>query len=305
MAALQGRRASEAAPSAPNGNVILEALANMARQKTSAASAAPSLPAPTTSYSLPVAGLSQPVPPAPQAQLPVSYPPTSQPVNVPSLPFGLPQMPGQGVISGALPNNASNAFPTAPASAGNTGSGLDPNVQHQILLIKALADQGVPFDKIPALIQSMNNGNAGAATMPQPPAPQSSLPVGQQGNAWGAAPIKADESRDRGYQDHVRSPPRYRGRSRSRSPDRGWGTRGSPRNGRDRLDYGRDSPNRGRHDDRRGGDYRQRSPPGRRGRSPSPSRGFPHVEKWVDFDPNLPSGHIKVLSRTLFVGGVT
>jgi protein NRD1 len=28
-------------------------------------------------------------------------------------------------------------------------------------------------------------------------------------------------------------------------------------------------------------------------------------EKWVEFDPTLPAGHIKVLSRTLFVGGVT
>ncbi|KAL9088111.1 MAG: hypothetical protein Q9159_003309 [Coniocarpon cinnabarinum] len=43
--------------------------------------------------------------------------------------------------------------------------------------------------------------------------------------------------------------------------------------------------------------YRQRSPP----RNPAPDGGA----KWVDFDPTLPPNHIKVLSRTLFVGGTT
>lgn len=54
---------------------------------------------------------------------------------------------------------------------------------------------------------------------------------------------------------------------------------------------------------RAGNDYRQRSPR-RHGRSPSPPNDF-QQEKWVEFDPSLPAGHIKVLSRTLFVGGVT
>lgn len=70
------------------------------------------------------------------------------------------------------------------------------------------------------------------------------------------------------------------------------------------MDYGHESPNRGRHDDRRGGDYRQRSPHGRRGRSPSPPHDHSQGEKWIEYDPTLPSGHIKVYSRTLFVGGV-
>ncbi|KAL2684862.1 hypothetical protein Neosp_005953 [[Neocosmospora] mangrovei] len=314
LASFQGHStAPPAAPAlpAPNGSSILEALANIARQNTSAPPASAPLPAPTASYSLPASGPPQPVS---SALPPVSYPPTSQPVNVPSLPFGLPQMqmPGHSALPGVLPNNASNppnpvggAVPGAPIpGASAPGLGLDPNTQQQILLIKALADQGVPFDKIPALIQSMTSGGAPGVASPGQqhlPLPQNSHVPGQP--AWGGPLGKPDESRDRDYA-HVRSPPRYHGRSRSRSPDRGWGARGSPRNGRDRMEYGHESPNRGRHDDRRGGDYRQRSPPGRRGRSPTPPQDHSQGEKWIEFDPTLPSGHIKVYSRTLFVGGV-
>lgn len=309
MASLQGKSGPPAGLPAPNGSSILEALANIARQNTSMPPAPSALPAPTASYNLPTTGLPLPVSSAlPQAQMPVSYPPTSQPVNVPSLPFALPQMPGQNALPGAIPNNPSNApnpFPVALPGGGATGGGLDPNVQQQILLIKALADQGVPFDKIPALIQGMGSGGAGAVPTPQPPVPTPQNPYAAGQPAWGGPLMQPGESRDRDYQDRTRSPPRYHGRSRSRSPDRGWGARGSPRNGRDRMDHGRNSPNRGRHDDRRGGDYRQRSPPGRRGRSPSPPQEPQQGAKWIEFDPNLPPGSIKVLSRTLFVGGVT
>lgn len=191
-------------------------------------------------------------------------------------------------------------YPAAPAPAPAAGSGsIDNNTQQQIMLIKALADQGVPFDKIPALIQSLTSGAASGAQPPVPaPAGQGSYPaVSQPWNAPGQNTVR-DDGRDRGYQDGLRSPQhRYGGRSRSRSPDRGW-NRGSDRNGRD---HNRNSPRGGR----RGNDYRQRSPPGHRGRSPSPDTGFPHVERWVDYDPTLPKGTIRVLSRTLFVGGVT
>ncbi|KAF4974742.1 hypothetical protein FZEAL_8412 [Fusarium zealandicum] len=316
LASYQGN--SNAAPAAPaaNGSSILEALANLARQNTSAPPTNAPFPAPTASYNLPASGLPQPVS---SAQPSMSYAPASQPVNVPSLPFGFPQMPGHSAVPGAMQNNSSNPpnplaglmsgvpgapLPGAPAS----GLGLDPNTQQQILLIKALADQGVPFDKIPALIQGMTSGsgpNAAAASSAQQPLPfpQSSHVPGQP--AWGGPSMKPDESRDRDY-DRMRSPAGYHGRSRSRSPDRGWGARGSPQNGRDRMEYGHDSPNRGRHDNRRGGgDYRQRSPHGRRGQSPSPPEDHSQTEKWIEFDPKLPSGHIKVFSRTLFVGGVT
>ncbi|OAR02397.1 hypothetical protein LLEC1_02529 [Akanthomyces lecanii] len=256
MASLQGNHpTSSAAPAAANGSSILEALANIARQNTmpsnAAGSAAPSngnLPTPAASYSMPTSAL-------PQA--PSAYPAASQPVNAPSAPFNLAQMLGQTAATHGMPTNTAPQMPGAPVPA---PGGMDPNTQQQIMLIKLLADQGVPFDKIPALIQSMTGG------------------TGFRGN-----------------------------RSRSRSPDR-WGQRGSPRGARDFG--GHNSPPRGRHDDRdrngrRGGnDFRQRSPPGRRGRSPSPGN-LPHVERWVEYDKTLPPNSIRVYSRTLFVGGVT
>ncbi|KND94115.1 Rpb7-binding protein seb1 [Tolypocladium ophioglossoides CBS 100239] len=319
LAALQNK---PPAPAAPNGSSILEALANMARQNTTAGPSHAGLPAPAASYSLPAAALPQPVassipqlllPQAQaqaQAQAPPSYAAASQPVNAPSLPFSLQQILGQGGAQAAAVPYASNppanpyAAGPAPGHGASGGSGLDSTTQQQIMLIKALADQGVPFDKIPALIQSMTGvATAGGQPSSQPPAPaaQGSYPAGQQ--PWGGPAPVSDSPRDRGYQDGMRSPPRYRGRSRSRSPDRAWGQRGSPRGGRDRMDYGvLDDRDR---NGRRGNDYRQRSPQGRRGRSATPSSELPHIERWIDFDPSLPDGHIRVLSRTLFVGGVT
>ncbi|KAF5550621.1 Rpb7-binding seb1 [Fusarium napiforme] len=299
-----GPPTTSAAP-APSGTYILEALANLARQNTTAPPANP-LPAPTAPYSLPAGAPTQPVS---SATPPVLYPPASQPVNVPSLPFSLPHMGAQNGYTGSplnIPSNPPN--PVNGAMPGVApGLGLDPGTQQQIILIKALADQGIPFDKIPALIQSMGGpGAAAAAGAPpaQQPAPYAQSPQIPGQAAWGGPSGKPEDSRMPGY-GHTRSPPRFHGRSRSRSPDRGWGGRGSPRNGRDRLDYARDSPNRGRHDDRRGGEYRQRSPHGHRGRSETPLHEQGSADKWVEYDPNLPSGHIKVYSRTLFVGGVT
>ncbi|KAM3460331.1 hypothetical protein NHJ6243_006045 [Beauveria neobassiana] len=313
MASLQGRPASSAvsapAPAAANGSSILEALAKIARQNTTpngaAGSAAPSngaLPTPAASYSMPASALPQPVS---SSHAPSSYPAASQPVNASPAPFNLAQMLGQSAPAQAMSLNAAPQMPNAPAAA---VGGMDPNTQQQIMLIKLLADQGVPFDKIPALIQSMTGGGVAAQPAPAPaPAVQGSFPAQP---AWGApsnGPSR-DEPRDRGYGDVGRSPQGFRGgRSRSRSPDR-WGQRGSPRGGRDFG--GRNSPTRGRHDDnrdrngRRGADFRQRSPPGRRGRSPSPGN-LPHVDRWVEYDSTLPPNSIRVLSRTLFVGGVT
>lgn len=314
LAALQHQAGAAPANGSANGSSILEALANIARQNTSAPGSfntgKASLPVPAASYNMLSSGLPQPVSSStiPQAQQPAhpSYPPTSQAVNMPSLPFSIPQMPAHGAHSSML-HSTSNAYNMAnPAAPPAGGSALDSGVQQQILLIKALADQGVPFDKIPALIQSMTaSSNPASSTAPpstfQPPVPaaQGTFSTSAQ-QPWGPpAPVPGD-GRDGGYQDGMRSP-RYHGRSRSRSPDRGWGSHDSPRGGRNRGGHGRSSPPNGRG----GNDYRQRSPAGRRGRSPTPDDGLPHVDRWVEYDSSVPSGSIKVFSRTLFVGGVT
>ncbi|KAI1135296.1 hypothetical protein F5Y05DRAFT_178215 [Hypoxylon sp. FL0543] len=313
---------SENKPSATEApNAIMEALANIARQNTTAAPANNALPAPTSTYSVPPAQTSATQPPV--LPLGQTYPlipySTPQPVHVPGMPYPFPQ-PGPVQVPTPTPSvpvsSQAPGFPGAPQGAvAAPASGVDPSVQQQIMLIKLLADQGVPLDKIPAIIATMQS-NSVALPGTVPPASGASPVVGQPpyaAGAWGQGGFQPVDSRDHDYQQ-VRSPNRYRNRSRSRSPQRHWDARDSPRGRSDREygGYGRNSPGLGRMDDRdrraRGNDYRQRSP-GRRGRSPSPPHGFtqppPPTTKWVDYDRTIPQGHIKVLSRTLFVGGVT
>jgi len=240
------------------------------------------------------------------------FPPPAQPVH----PAAAPAPPAQVPAAAPLGGVSSQA--------------------HAVQLITALAAQGIPIDKIAGIIQAMGQAgiagagsSAGAApAVPLPAvAPQvPPMPMSQPAQTGYAAPppptsggptpwemARPDDARDRnGYHESMRSPGRPRGRSRSRSPPRGWGTRDSPRTrGHDRgFDYGRPAspPGRGRPDDRgRGGrmqEYRQRSPPGGR-RGLSPEREPSQQEKWVEYDNSIPSGSIKVYSRTLFVGGVT
>ncbi|TRX97336.1 hypothetical protein FHL15_001614 [Xylaria flabelliformis] len=309
-------------------NAIMEALANIARQNITAPPTSVSVPAAASPFNLPPTQLGavvqQPAMPTTQSQTPTpapaSFPGVAGPVNVPTMPYPYaPQVQAQAPIQSqpfvppvttsnqvsGFPSVASGALPAAAVG------GVDPNLQQQVMLIKLLADQGVPPDKIPLIIAGIQNGATGAtgagagAAIPsaQPSMPQ--LQPGQQqyGNSWGQESFRPDESRDRSF-NQVRSPPRYHDRSRSRSPPRHWDQRG-----RDFSGFGPNSPG-GRGDDRdrrgRGADYRQRSPQGRRGRSPSPPQDYPRPgAKWVEIDRTLPQGHIKVLSRTLFVGGVT
>ncbi|KAI0154364.1 hypothetical protein GGR57DRAFT_112665 [Xylariaceae sp. FL1272] len=308
-------------------NAIMEALANIARQNVSAAPASNSVPPAANPYSRPPA--QQPVHlPITQSQSPAvastpfSAPqPLNAPYQYPPQPQPQPQVPAHSQAfmppvtasnqPPAYPGYTPNAQPQTPAPA-PVAAGLDPNVQQQVMLIKLLADQGVPVDKIPMIIAGIQNQNNAAppASAPQYP-PQTQIQPGQQpyGNSWGQDGFRPDESRERNF-SQVRSPPRYHDRSRSRSPPRQWDQRDAAR-GRDLGGYGHNSPGGGRMDDRdrrgRGSEYRQRSPPGRRGRSPTPPQNFtqPGGPKWVDFDRTVPAGHIKVLSRTLFVGGVT
>lgn len=234
---------------------------------------------------------SQPVVPPAGAPAPLFMPPQSQPAS-------LPNYAAQNAAA-SLMNGMPSAAPAAPAGS------ADPTAL-QVALIQQLIQKGLPPDQIAAVVKALAGNNAvPPAATPQMPQPaQGAYPMPTSGNGNGWAPPRP-EDRD------LRSPAtRARGRSRSRSPVRQWDQRESPRGRDDRRfgDFGRNSPPRDRFDDRdRGGRaYRQRSPPGRRGSSPR--RGeMPafQQEKFVQFEPSLPPGHIKVMSRTLFVGGVT
>ncbi|KXJ96977.1 hypothetical protein Micbo1qcDRAFT_4585 [Microdochium bolleyi] len=271
-------------------NAILEALSKLARQNPASAPP-PSSSAPANAYIMPPA---QPHVQS-QSQTPVSFPPVPPPVGLPGMPFPFPQ-PGQAPPIHSI--NQPLGFPgMAPGAPLPVPGAMDPNLQQQVMLIKLLADQGVPLDKIPAIMAAMQNTPASA---PPVAAPQVSMPPAAHG-AYGAGGWGKDGYRH-AHQAH--SPERHQDRSRSRSPGRQWGSQRSPKGSRSdhNGDYGRHSQ------DQVKDNYRQRSPTGRRGRSPSPQRNNqsgPPAEKWVDFDQSLPPGNIKVLSRTLFVGGVT
>lgn len=315
-------------PAMPN---ILETLANIARQNATAAQSNPSVPAPapvSAPPSIPAPTYSNP--PMPSASAPVAavqpgmpYPPASQPAHQPVNYGGMP------------PAYPPPAQPVAPAvglgAAGSQANGFAAN-NPTVQMVATLAAQGLSIEQIASVIQMLGqNGAAPPAQppvvpqmpqMPQMPQPAQSgyaappnAPAGPGPSPWDMP--RPDASRDRnhrggnGYHDGSRSPGRPRGRSRSRSPPRGWDTRGSPRTrGNDRgfNDYGRPpSPGREHDRDRRGGrmpEYRQRSPPGRRAQS-TPDRDPGQGDKWVEIDNSIPNGSIKVYSRTLFVGGVT
>ncbi|KAM3078168.1 hypothetical protein ACMFMG_002534 [Clarireedia jacksonii] len=299
--------ASAPTPSAsapPNTSSILAALANMAnsaRQNTTAPPPPTPISAPqNSSYNVSNGqnNLLSQTAPGMNPGLPYSMPPQSVNVPTPSTPAF-----GQGPSNGT-PNFASNqgAFPGAAPI--NPPVNLDPAMQQQVVLIKTLAASGVPPEQIAAILAAMGNQGATPAGG-APPSYGAQNPNAQ--NSWGA---RQDDSRDRNGYDSMRSPQgRYRRRSRSPSPQRGWAGRDSP-NARRRDDWDRDSPGRNRgSDDRgrvgrgRGNDYRQRSP--QRRRSPTPPRARPDGPKWVGHDSTIGKGNIKVLSRTLFVGGVT
>ncbi|KAI8630905.1 hypothetical protein F5Y19DRAFT_39198 [Xylariaceae sp. FL1651] len=326
-------------PTTEAPNAIMEALANIARQNITAPPLSNSVPAAASPYNMPTTQMGampqQPVLPTTQnhtsTPAPAPFLAATQPVNVPKLPYPYtphppshtqPPTQSQPFMPPVTASNQAPSYPgvvpVAPPAA--TGGVMDPNVQQQVMLIKLLADQGVPVDKIPMIIAGIQNSGGGASTAAaaatlQPSVPpsmplQPQVQPGQQpyGSSWGQEGFRPDESRDRSF-NQVRSPPTYHDRSRSRSPLRHWDQRDSAR-GRDFGAYGPNSPGPERIDDRerraRGSDYRQRSPPARRGRSPTPPQVYPQPgAKWVDYDRSLPQGHIKVLSRTLFVGGVT
>jgi protein NRD1 len=285
----------------------MEALANIARQNVTAAPGNPNVPAPSNPYNMPpsqpaglAALLGQHAPP-PSATAAAPYASAPQSVNVPGMPFAFPQ-PGQHQGQPAVPptippvtasSQAAGFLGVAPGAAhAPPAAGLDPNVQQQVMLIQLLASQGVPLDKIPAIVAGMQNNNA-AAPPPTVPTPQPGH-APQHGGGWGQDGFGTGDSRDRPEYGNVRSPGRYNRRSRSRSPARHWESRDSPRgrNGRDFGGYGRDSPDRDHRG--KGQDYRQRSPPGRWGRSHTPPHSHgPPATKWVEFDASLPSGHIR------------
>ncbi|CAD6505760.1 BgTH12-01247 [Blumeria graminis f. sp. triticale] len=307
--------ASNTAPTAVSDtSAILAALANMARQSTAGPTTTPQYQSQDAPFNLPNA---QNIPSAQQSassnhnfltpfQTPLTapVPATSYTPQLNGPSNNTPTFSAQTNTFGNIqpvPQTISPPVPQPIAPA----AGLDPSVQQQLLLIKALSDQGFSPDKIAGIIAAVGNG--GSIPSSQAFIGQNQNPVSQNGqNVWATKP---EDSRERDNFEAARSPHRIRRRSRSRSPA-GWNTRDSPIRRRDEpsAEHERGSPlpraddrNRGRS---RATEYRQRSPQ-HLAHSLSPTNQSNTINKWVSHDSTIPKGSIKVLSRTLFVGGVT
>ncbi len=309
--ALNEQQQPNAAAPTPDTSAILKALADMAKQSTTA---------PTTS-GIPALGNTNNLPSTQNAfphnvsvnQVPVPQP--AQAVNVQGGANLASQFPG---LNNAVQNQNQNPSP-ANAQAHPLGQiasllsaptgGIGPETLQQLQLLQLIQAQGVPQDQwgtVLALLMSSNAG-AGVANGNNALAPAWLNAGGQE--AW--AGRNEAQSRDRnGYSDqyNIRSPPgRYhQPLSRSRSPPT-WDRRrdhspprrrdspvygeysGDPRNGNRGDSYDRRGRGRGQ---ARGGGYRQRSPDSRR-RSLSPYTLPPPGPKWVDYDYSLGEGMIK------------
>ncbi|OAP60135.1 hypothetical protein AYL99_05137 [Fonsecaea erecta] len=298
-------------PPQQDTSAILEALKNMAKQN-SAAPPAISAPAQTSLNNLLGA----------QNGIPLANS-TVNPGLAPAVTNG-PAVNQLGALFAGLSNGAQSQSPAnvpanplaaflpqqAPAPAVPQNPALlsqDPQAQAQVQLqlLQLLASQGVPPDQWATALQLLNMQGAGGGVGVGSGGASASasglaFPPPVPANNWAGQAPTPGPSRDA----QTRSPPgQYRRRSRSPGYDRRRDL--SPRRRRDSP--GADGYRNDR-DGRRGAEYRQRSPMGRRRRSPTPPSDYqlpPPGPKNVQWDPTLPKGHIKVFSRTLFVGGVT
>lgn len=265
-----------------NPSSIIEALKAMASKQATNAPPAAAVPAANNLNAL--LGLQSNVP---QSATPVNQG-QGQNVNPLAALFAGMNNGGQSQIAQAqtpapAPNPLAALFPQQHqmSAAAPSPAPVPQDANATIQLVQLMAQQGATSDQIAAALQvlsAQNQAGKGLGGLPFPPPPVPGANMFGQGNV----------SRD----NQPRSPPD--GRRRSRSPD--YGRRGGRPGSPDRYRNGG------------GNGYRQRSPVGgRRRRSPSPQNQElpPPGEKYMEWDPNIAKDHIKVLSRTLFVGGVT
>jgi protein NRD1 len=164
-----------------------------------------------------------------------------------------------------------------------------------------------------AMAAAQNGGAAMPAMQPTvaPPVAQLAFQPEPQnlGAQNGTQPERYDPNESR-FRDRSRSPDYQRQQSpprrsppsvnRRESPTYGvYDPNAGPEGNQNRGDRGRGrGKQRGGRNDRN--EYRQRSPPRRQSSPPRNSYGN---SKYIEWDNTLPRDHIRVLSRTLFVGG--
>ncbi|KAF2280393.1 uncharacterized protein EI97DRAFT_430130 [Westerdykella ornata] len=272
------------APAAADPGALLAALAKMGQiPNTNPPPAAPAMPAVPTMPTMPV------VPAVPQVPAP---PPMQFPQNVAApLPGFIPPPP--------VPATG-QTFPPAPAG-GN-------DMMQQLL--GAIATGLIPPDKVMDVLAALARAQQPGAAPLFPPPPQPPVAANPPAVPQSGPQLDRYAQNDSRFRDRSRSPDFSR---RGQSPDRR-----SPPHRRDSPTYGVYDPNarndengqngngrergrgRGKNKGRGRDEYRQRTPPGQR-RQPSPPRNG--QQRFLEWDNTLPRDHIRVLSRTLFVGG--
>lgn len=226
----------------------------------------------------------------------------------PALPFlqnMVPPPPPPGFVPPPPP--AASVQPTPPPPAGMN------DLANQIL--QAMSAGSIAPDQAIQVLNALAVAQNGGASLPlaQPTAaPQGSFPA-QASIQNGSSLLRFDQNdakmRERSRSpDHQRrvSPSRRSPPNRRESPvygayDPNAVADGNAANRSDRADRGRGRGKaRGGRNDRN--EYRQRTPPGQR-RQPSPPQNTYGQSCYIEWDQSLPRDNIRVLSRTLFVGG--
>ena len=276
------------APAADAG-AILAALANLGKQtavnSTPNQVPAQSIPTPTPTYQQnPQPQVNQPVS---QLQQPLNnYNPSVNP-SAGTMNTAVPQF---NMANAQVPQSIPNMNPLAALAMGQqTPQNVAPTndaYSLQMQLVQGLASGQVPQEQIPQVLAALGVLQNSAAPPLVPPMNAGMMPQ-----------LGGNMSRDDQRQPYDTS--RYR--DRSRSPD-GRYRRGSPPHRRDSPTYGIYDPSGSNGQfDRRGrgkgrtyrSDFRQRSPISGRGMQSPDATPRPQLPKWVEYDYNLPDGHIK------------
>lgn len=180
---------------------------------------------------------------------------------------------------------------------------------HSIQVLQQLAGMGIPTERWPQIMQIMNSQQpASAIPMPVQPTVTARTPPQVVVPAPGTAPTHAPAPAPIQPPQYAQALPAMANLSMQTPqyapaygpmpiPIQQHPTIGNRRS-RSRSPINQRSPGRGREQN-----YRQRSPLRSNGELQGDMISISEP-KWTGHDPNLPPGHIKVLSRTLFVGGV-
>lgn len=205
-------------------------------------------------------------------------------------------------------------LPPPPVAANGQAFPPPPPGNNEVVqqILGAIMSGQIPADQAMTVLAVLAQNQQPGSVPIVPPPPQLPVTANSQPVAQNNAQSDRFEQNGNRYRDRSRSPDYNR---RRQSPRR------SPPNRRDSPTYGAYDPNAGaesnvqnRNDRERGrgrgrnrgrgrDEYRQRTPPAER-RQPAPGEHLPNTQpKFLEWDHSMPRDHIRVLSRTLFVGG--